>query len=81
METMPASVEISVQIPSTPKLGARKMVQGKRCVFIVSVPDIHIHQLTTAWNSSSRGSDAPFWTLQVPACIHEHLTQTHNFKK
>lgn len=43
-----------------------------------SAPSACVRQLTTTCNSSSRGSDAPFWPLQH--CSHTHIPtyrQTH----
>lgn len=38
------------------------------------------NQLTTTWDSSSRGPKALFWPLQLPTlpCIHFHTTGAHN---
>lgn len=51
---------------------------------LTSVPSTHVRQVTTAWHSSSKRSDTPFWFLWVPALtrIHSHTqTHRHNFFK
>ena len=44
-----------------------------------SLPITHTRQLTTACNSSSRGSDALFWPPRAPEHLWHLLTQTHSY--